>query len=146
MSGVKRLTPDNWTEPDAVNANFVRFSPLVGAVTINGEDWARHILAVELADHVPSEITELFAVARGAMLYGWFYYPLFRLGKSSSTVCSKRRRDSGTASSTALGPDRSSPRRSPTSATQRRSQSPSTSAGTLPGRCGTSPRIQIAPR
>jgi hypothetical protein len=30
---------------------------------------------------VPEPIRELFDVARGAMIYGWFFYPLFRLGE-----------------------------------------------------------------
>jgi hypothetical protein len=44
-------------------------------------DWARDFLSVELSAEVPSEIRDLFAIARGAMLYGWFFYPLFRLGE-----------------------------------------------------------------
>lgn len=44
-------------------------------------DWAKEFLSVELSKGVPVEIQDLFAVARGAMLYGWFFYPLFRLGE-----------------------------------------------------------------
>ena len=33
-------------------------------------------LSVELDEKVPHEIKELFAVARGVLLYGWFFYPL----------------------------------------------------------------------
>lgn len=49
---------------------------------MDGDDWARAFLAVELKSHVPEEIRELFDVARGAMLYGWFYYPHYVLGES----------------------------------------------------------------
>lgn len=48
---------------------------------MTGDDWARAFLAVELKDHVPERIRDLFAVARGALLYGWFFYPLFFLGE-----------------------------------------------------------------
>jgi hypothetical protein len=79
--GYRQLTPDNWTEADPVNRNFVRFSPLVGPISMSGNDWARAFLEVELSGHVPAEIVDLYGVARGSMLYGWFFYPLFRLGE-----------------------------------------------------------------
>ncbi|MDQ6750398.1 MAG: DUF4145 domain-containing protein [Actinomycetota bacterium] len=77
----KALTPNNWDRLDETNANFVRHSPIAGFVPMNGNDWARAFLAVELTNEVPGEIRDLFAVARGALLYGWFFYPLFRLGE-----------------------------------------------------------------
>ena len=79
--GFKQLTLANWTEPDPVNRHFARISPLVGAVQMGESDWAREFLAVELTETVPVQIRDLFAIARGAMLYGWFFYPLFRLGE-----------------------------------------------------------------
>ena len=48
---------------------------------MTGEDWARAFLNVELKEHVPEPVSDLFAIARGALLYGWFFYPLFRLGE-----------------------------------------------------------------
>lgn len=80
-SGFKSLTLENWTDADPVNRHFARLSPLVGPVAMDQNDWARNLLAVELSREVPSEIKNLFAIARGAMLYGWFFYPLFRLGE-----------------------------------------------------------------
>lgn len=79
--GFKQLSLDNWTEADPVNRNFARISPLVGPIQMDQGDWARQFLAVDLSDDVPAEIRDLFAIARGAMLYGWFFYPLFRLGE-----------------------------------------------------------------
>jgi hypothetical protein len=79
--GFKQLTLDNWTEADPVNRNFARLSPLVGPIQMGQGDWARQFLGVELGGEVPAEIRDLFAIARGAMLYGWFFYPLFRLGE-----------------------------------------------------------------
>ena len=81
MLGFKQLTPMNWTEPDPVNQHFARISPIAGPISMEGGDWAREFLDVSLADHVPDEVVDLFAIARGAMLYGWFFYPLFRIGE-----------------------------------------------------------------
>jgi hypothetical protein len=50
---------------------------------MDGNDWARHFLAVELHEDVPADVHDLFAVARGTMLYGWFFYPLYALAKTS---------------------------------------------------------------
>jgi hypothetical protein len=77
----KSLTLANWKEPDPVNAVFGRFDRVTGPRRMAGEDWASEFLAVELEDHVPEHIRELFAVARGAMLYGWLFYPMFLLGE-----------------------------------------------------------------
>lgn len=38
------------------------------------------MLRPALGPNVPADITNLFDVARGAMLYGSFFYPLFTLG------------------------------------------------------------------
>lgn len=79
----RELTLENWTEPDPTNKAFGRMSPVVGVGprSMSGDDWARAFLSVELKQHIPHEIRELFEVARGAMLYGWFFYPLFALGE-----------------------------------------------------------------
>jgi hypothetical protein len=77
----KRLTADDWDQPDETSRIFVRVSPVAGVVKMDGNDWARAFLAVELRDSVPSEVRDLFAVARGVLLYGWFFYPLYALGE-----------------------------------------------------------------
>ncbi len=80
--GVKRLTLANWTEPDPANENFARYSHLRNEmIPMAGGDWARLFLEFELEDHVPVEIRDMFEVARGAVLYGWFFYPMFQLGQ-----------------------------------------------------------------
>lgn len=98
--GFKHLTLENWTEADLVNKHFVRLSPLAGRVEMGQDDWARNFLAVDLSEDVPSEIRDLFAIARGAMLYGWFFYPLFRLGEEQlyrvlETAAKLRYREAG---------------------------------------------------
>jgi len=79
----RELTLANWSTPDPANDVFARMSPVagVGPRRMSGDDWARAFLGVDLKEHVPREVRELFAVARGAMLYGWFFYPMFALGE-----------------------------------------------------------------
>jgi hypothetical protein len=56
--GFKRLTADNWIDPDPVNRHFARISPIAGPVSMEGGVWARKFLAVSVADHVPGEVAD----------------------------------------------------------------------------------------
>lgn len=77
----KRLTVDNFLQPDSTLSLFVRSSMKDGSRrSLSVEEWAQEILAVELSDRVPLEVRRLFAVARGALVYGYFFYPLYTLG------------------------------------------------------------------
>lgn len=77
----KRLTTDNFQQPDPTLSVFVRLSPQDGSIrTLGADEWAQEILAVELSERVPLEVQRLFAVARGAFVYGYFFYPLYTLG------------------------------------------------------------------
>jgi hypothetical protein len=67
--GFKRLTPENWLEPASVMRVF-RYS---------AEEWVHDITAVRLSEDVPLEVRKLFAAARGAVCYGYFFYPLYAL-------------------------------------------------------------------
>lgn len=79
--GFKRLTPDNWQQPDPALSAFVRCSPQDGSFQpITGDEWAQCVLNVELNERVPLEVQRLFAVARGSLIYGYFFYPLYTLG------------------------------------------------------------------
>jgi hypothetical protein len=75
----KRLTPENWLDPDPANSMWVRLS-VVGPIQILPQEWAERLLEINVADAVPLDVRRLFAVARGAMLYGSFFYPLWALG------------------------------------------------------------------
>jgi hypothetical protein len=78
----KRLTANNWDEPDATSSIWVRRSRLVaGEIPVDGNAWAREFLAVNLTGPVPVEVANLFEVARGTLLYGWFFYPLYAIGE-----------------------------------------------------------------
>ncbi len=67
--GFKRITAANWQEPD-VRQMF----PLM-----THEVWLEVHLRPKLNTKIPEEVSALFEVARGAMIYGWFFYPLIAL-------------------------------------------------------------------
>jgi len=77
--GFKAINPKNWLQPDPVLRGFVRLSPDGRSTTISGEEYLRAILEPKLIESVPAEAQALFEVARGAMLYGYFFYPLYTL-------------------------------------------------------------------
>ena len=77
--GFKEITPTNWLEPDEVLKGFVRMSPDGEVQPITGDDYLRDILRPELLESVPTDVQALFEVARGAMVYGYFFYPLYTL-------------------------------------------------------------------
>jgi len=76
--GLKEITLSNWLDPDDVLKGFVRLSPN-GQITLKGEDYLTYILRPNLHKSVPSDVQALFEVARGAMAYGYFFYPLYTL-------------------------------------------------------------------
>jgi hypothetical protein len=77
--GFKKLTQENWLEPDEVTKMFVRLTPGGQTAPITGSNWLASILQPQLAASVPDEIKKLFEVARSAMAYGYFFYPLYTL-------------------------------------------------------------------
>lgn len=78
--GFKKLTTDNWLEPDKISTSFVRISPINGQFhSITNNEWVQEISKPNLIETVPVEIQRLFEVARGALAYGYFFYPLYTL-------------------------------------------------------------------
>lgn len=71
--GFKEITPQNWREPDPVLNGF-------GLKPASGEEWLGRILVPKLLDSVPQNVQALFEVARGVLVYGYFFYPLYTLG------------------------------------------------------------------
>jgi hypothetical protein len=77
--GFKEITPSNWLEPDAVLKGFVRMSQGGELRSITSDDYLHDILRPEFLESVPPDVKALFEVARGAMIYGYFFYPLYTL-------------------------------------------------------------------
>ncbi len=46
---------------------------------MTGEDWSSNFLSPKLVDEVPEDVRILFEAARGALAYGYFFYPLYTL-------------------------------------------------------------------
>ena len=79
--GFKNLTKDNWKSPDPFNDYFIKINLYTGEkLKITDEERAEEFLKIELIPSVPIEVRRQFEAARGAMLYGCFFYPLFALG------------------------------------------------------------------
>lgn len=67
--GFKRITRKNWQSPD-----------LPRLFTLMTEDaWVSQVLKPKLSLEVPEEVHILFEVARGSLVYGWYFYPLITL-------------------------------------------------------------------
>jgi len=80
---MKTITKDNWLDVDSIIASgvFARFSMTDASVQpLTASDWVERFLSPKLSTNVPGDVRELFEVARSAMLYGVFFYPLFTLG------------------------------------------------------------------
>jgi hypothetical protein len=70
-SEFKKLDPNNWLQPDKTNSFFVGME--------NSDEYVKVVLGAKLSKNVPKNIQALFEIARGAMLYGYLFYPLFAL-------------------------------------------------------------------
>ena len=82
MAEFKQLTPTSWRERDDTNEAFVHLDRGTGRlVHTSGDDWAGVFLSVTLDARVPKNVQDLFEVARGTLLYGHYFYPLYTLGE-----------------------------------------------------------------
>jgi hypothetical protein len=68
--GFKKITVSNWKWADEI---------LQWPYIVPEEVWVTACLKPELDAAVPEEIHEIFEVARGSLIYGWFFYPLITL-------------------------------------------------------------------
>jgi hypothetical protein len=74
--GFKKITNANWQQLDEVTKLWCK---ITGAAKTN-EDWIKFFFQPRLNPKVPEEIAKLLEVARGAMIYGWYFKPLLTLG------------------------------------------------------------------
>jgi hypothetical protein len=72
----KQISADNWKQIDAAPKIWCEMT----AVAKNEEQWIEFFFLPKLDSKVPPEIAKLLEVARGAMIYGWNFYPLLTLG------------------------------------------------------------------
>jgi len=78
--GYKQLTKETWLKPDRISTSFLLVSPETGVDDIKkGEMYLDMILQPHLNEEVPFEVRKLYEVARGALVYGYFFYPLYTL-------------------------------------------------------------------
>jgi hypothetical protein len=77
--GFKEINQQNWLEPDDVMKAFSTTSPIGVSDAITGEEWLGRALMPTLEDTVPHPVQALFEVARSALAYGYFFYPLYTL-------------------------------------------------------------------
>lgn len=77
--GFKEISPSNWLERDDALKEFVQITPEGQVQPITSDDYLRYILKPKLLESVPTDVRALFEVARGAMAYGYFFYPLYTL-------------------------------------------------------------------
>jgi len=79
--GYKQITKENWLLPDKISTSFLVRSPNGELTEIkNGEIYLEMILKPRLDENVPLEVQRLYEVARGVLIYGYFFYPLYTLG------------------------------------------------------------------
>jgi hypothetical protein len=74
--GIKRLTSLNWQQLDGTTRLLLDIT----AVAKSEAEWMRAFQCPTLNPAAPEEIRKLIEVARGAMIYGWYFYPLATLG------------------------------------------------------------------
>ncbi|HEX6749224.1 MAG TPA: DUF4145 domain-containing protein [Longimicrobium sp.] len=76
----KRLTAENWLEPDPVSTLLAVVDRRDGSVRpLAPEDYVQPALQPQLTSMVPEDVHDLFEVARGALAYGYYFYPLLTI-------------------------------------------------------------------
>ncbi len=97
----KHVDESNWLERDPTLQIFARMNSSGELVPTSGEDLLRDILTPRLRPAVPEQVCALLEVARGAMVYGYFFYPLYTLASdqlfrvADAAVCERCRQLGG---------------------------------------------------
>jgi hypothetical protein len=77
---LKDVDIPNWQSIDEQTALWMRACAAVRAP----EDWVEFFKRPVLEPCVPAQIAEMLEVARGVMIYSWFFYPLATVGAEQS--------------------------------------------------------------
>lgn len=75
--GFKIITSENWNIPDKTTVAYT--CPFDYDEKSGSHPYMDRILSYQLNNEVPIEIRRLFEVARGAMVYSYYFYPLYTL-------------------------------------------------------------------
>lgn len=78
---MKKITSSNWLEQDP-RSNSVKNINLKTGIPedISPEVWLDKFLIPQLSSGVPEDVRNLFEAARGLLIYGYFFYPIYTLG------------------------------------------------------------------
>lgn len=76
----KRLTAENFLLPDPLTGEFTGRDGDGREHRLSAVDWAHEILVIGLDEAVPEAARNRFELARGILLYGYFWYPLWVQG------------------------------------------------------------------
>jgi hypothetical protein len=79
--GFKEISLQNWLQRDETLTHFKKIGLNGKLDTISPEDYLRGTLTPRLIAAVPENIQALFEVARGAIAYGYLFYPLYALAE-----------------------------------------------------------------
>lgn len=98
--GIKKLTVENWLDGDEILKAFVRLDAYGNRSPLTREVLAERFMSIELSPHVPAEIQTLYRTARGVLLYGYFFYPLYVVGlgeisRTAEAAVARKFKDSG---------------------------------------------------
>lgn len=77
--GYKEININNICEKDPALNHFVKTDAHGKSIPLSLKDHLLYITPAELNENVPKDIQAMFEVAKGAMAYAYFYYPLFTL-------------------------------------------------------------------
>jgi len=75
----KNLTGENWLQPDTEGLSAMKDFEEDRNGMISADDWLALCRTAELSLKVPRNVRAHFEAARGALAYGYFYYPLYTL-------------------------------------------------------------------
>jgi hypothetical protein len=82
LTTFKRLTTDNLVDPDPAALAFANaLDPSTSCIRpMSFTDFVAVILQPTLSEAVPEDVQSVFEAGRGAMCYGYYFYPLFMIG------------------------------------------------------------------
>jgi len=79
--GFRELTVANFLTADPASSVWALRDRRTGETRpMSAQDWAEGILTIDLGGNVPLELQRMFRVARGTLLYAFFFYPLYGVG------------------------------------------------------------------